>query len=368
MSTPLFVVVTLAETILIGGMFLLYPRFARHGLLFGVYVGEQTSDGDEARAITRGWYRSLTAFFAVALLAALALAMLVPRPPLIGLYPPVLVVGFAVFYVRAYRRARRMAVQTPTAAVAYLGGLPEPSLTLPAIALAAGVVGGLISLVYAAWWYPDLPARVPTHFGPSGAPDAWHAKGFWTVMLMPLLTIVTGGVMGVAAIVTARAKRAVRYPQTEISLRAQVRFRAAVTRLISTVALLVAVMMTLMNVSAIRAAAGVARGIPWPALALTVLTIVIGIGGSLYIGLRYGQGGSRLEREAAQSPLTDGLADNRRWVLGAFYVNRDDPSFMVEDRFGLGYTLNFGNRKAVLLFGGFLLAIAVLIVAAAVFM
>jgi len=28
----------------------------------------------------------------------------------------------------------------------------------------------------AAWLYPDLPDRIPTHFGPSGRPDAWGGR------------------------------------------------------------------------------------------------------------------------------------------------------------------------------------------------
>jgi uncharacterized membrane protein len=78
------------------------------------------------------------------------------------------------------------------------------------------------------------------------------------------------------------------------------------------------------------------------------------IGGTLYIAIRYGQGGARLERGGPGTPLTDGLADNRKWVLGMFYVDRDDPSFFVERRFGFGYTLNFGNWKAVALLVAFL--------------
>ena len=35
---------------------------------------------------------------------------------------------------------------------------------------------------------------------------------------------------------------------------------------------------------------------------------------------------------------------DRCWKAGIFYVNRDDPSLFVEKRFGVGYTLNFGNR------------------------
>jgi len=89
------------------------------------------------------------------------------------------------------------------------------------------------------------------------------------------------------------------------------------------------------------------------------------VGGGVYLALRYGQGGARLEKARADTPLTDGLADNRRWVLGMFYVNRDDPSFLVERRFGIGYTINFGNPKAVALVGGFVaLVILIALVAA----
>ena len=56
-----------------------------------------------------------------------------------------------------------------------------------------------------------------------------------------------------------------------------------------------------------------------------------------------------MERGTAEAPLTNGLADNTHWAWGLFYVDRNDPSIMVEKRFGLGYTLNYGNRKAILI-------------------
>jgi uncharacterized membrane protein len=32
------------------------------------------------------------------------------------------------------------------------------------------------------------------------------------------------------------------------------------------------------------------------------------------------------------------------WKFGIFYVNADDPALFVAKRYGVGYTLNFGNR------------------------
>ncbi|CFX84067.1 Domain of unknown function DUF1648 [Syntrophomonas zehnderi OL-4] len=42
-------------------------------------------------------------------------------------------------------------------------------------------------LAYTVTYYPLMPERIPTHFGPSGQPDAWSAKGFWSVYILVLL-------------------------------------------------------------------------------------------------------------------------------------------------------------------------------------
>ena len=35
---------------------------------------------------------------------------------------------------------------------------------------------------------------------------------------------------------------------------------------------------------------------------------------------------------------------NKFWKWGIFYVNRENPDLFVPKRYGIGYTLNFGNR------------------------
>jgi len=53
---------------------------------------------------------------------------------------------------------------------------------------------------------------------------------------------------------------------------------------------------------------------------------------------------------------SDGTPDEC-WKLGQIYYNPNDPALMVEKRFGVGYTINFGNRASWLL-----VALVVLIV------
>lgn len=365
MATNAFILLTLLEALVIGGLFLIYPRIARRGLLFGVYVGEERWDGDEAREIAKSWQVSIVVWTIVSVCLGMGLFLRFRSPIVAPVSPLVLTAGCLVLYLRAYFRARSLAAPGPPAAVAVLAET-KPSTILPTFVLMVGVLGGVVALSYATMHYADLPSIVPTHFGPSGKPDAWHPKSFWTVMLLPLLTLVLGVGMGGMVFFTSRAKRAIRFPQTQISVEAQTRFRQAVTRLLSGIAIVVTVMLTVGSISSIRVGLGLATGLSPIMMVLAIGLGLFAIGGTLYLAFHYGQGGARLERAAGNAPLTDGLADNRHWVLGTFYVNRDDPSIFVERRFGFGYTINFGNWKAVALLAGFLVVLLGLAAAAIV--
>ena len=58
---------------------------------------------------------------------------------------------------------------------------------------------------------------------------------------------------------------------------------------------------------------------------------------------RSGQGGSRTVAGTSGSPAGDGTPD-ACWKWGLVYINPADPAILVEKRFGIGYTLNLGNR------------------------
>jgi len=364
-ETTVLALIIVFEVLLVGGMLLIQPFVVRRGLVFGVYVGEAAAEGDEARAIRRGWLATMVATLAAAGgLGGLMLALKLGPPPLAALVPAiVLVLGSYGAYIRAHLRARPLAAPgAPTTAAATLS-TADPSLTLPLTSLAVALAGGLAAVAYAWVSYPDLPPQVPTHFGPSGRPDAWSPRSFSSVMLLPLTTLLLGTAMAVMACLMTRAKRAIRHPDGGISLAAQQRFRQVSANYLALVVIVMTAMLALMSIFAIRTGLGLAAGMPPALMALVAVLLVVAVGGGLYIALRYGQGGARLERPAASAPLTNGLADNSRWVLGIFYVNRDDPSIFVEKRFGIGYTINFGNPKAIALVVAFLAIVAYIVVA-----
>jgi uncharacterized membrane protein len=85
---------------------------------------------------------------------------------------------------------------------------------------------------------------------------------------------------------------------------------------------------------------------PSAATALIPGLIAIALTGVL---MWLGQGDSRTSTapHATDSPRPVGdRTEDRLWKLGVFYFNPDDPSVMVEKRFGLGYTVNFARPAA----------------------
>ncbi len=365
METRIVLISLLVLLAIVGGFYLLFPRISRRGLLFGVYVGEEASTGETARRITRSWYAGMALWLAASFTGAVLAGVLFRSIPgsiaAFSLSP----IGFLVEYLRAYRRARGLAHdETEPVAAAFVGTEEAEPLWLPSLAIGLGLAGGLYAVGYAWSHYSRLPDLVPTHFGLWGQPDAWRPRSLSTVMLLPIMSFVMGTGLGGVAYLTGRAKRAIRYRDRGVSFEAQQRFRRAMANFLAITSLLVTGMMTILSRSSIQVALKETRALSPVMMVLTVILLVFALSGSVFIALKYGQGGSRLEKSAEGLPLTDGLADNRLWVLGMFYANRDDPSLFVEHRFGLGYTINFGNPKAVALVCGFFgLIIAITVIA-----
>ncbi|MDH3735364.1 MAG: DUF5808 domain-containing protein, partial [Gemmatimonadota bacterium] len=272
-----------------------------------------------------------------------------------------------VLYVRMYFRAR--AHTTPAAsrqadrAAAPLEAHEPKGALFGRISLAFCIVTGLLVAAYAIVAYQDMPARVPTLWSAIGGEDRLTERSMVSVLFLPTLSLVLSSFLALFALLTSGAKLSVREGSDRRSIEAQEAFRAANARLFGGVAVLICVWLSSISVQITRSQLGEIGSIGFGVLLFAVV-IVLYMGGSLvWILKRYGQGAARMEGSTTGRPLAGGLADNAHWVLGLFYVDRGDPSLMVEKRFGIGYALNYGNRNAVLIlviFGGLTLSLVAL--------
>jgi uncharacterized membrane protein len=78
---------------------------------------------------------------------------------------------------------------------------------------------------------------------------------------------------------------------------------------------------------------------------LPLLPVVAGLLLIVVVALRMGQGGFRLSGDSQRggAKATTDRDDDRLWKAGLFYVNRNDPAVVVGRRFGVGWTLNWGQ-------------------------
>ena len=188
-------------------------------------------------------------------------------------------------------------------------------------------------------------------FAAVNSEGAWFETSRVAAMILPGFNLVMSPFFALLALLTADAKLSVRGGAGGSSIDAQLAFRAASVRLLAWVAITLCLLMALVSWHALRwHHAGGPSGPDALFIGLASGVLVIFWTGCLVRMIRkYGQGGALIEHGSAEAPLTNGLADNTHWFAGLFFVDRADPSMMVEKRFGLGYTFNYGNWKAVLL-------------------
>ena len=275
------------------------PTWRRNGIWFGVTVAPDYPSSPEGLATLRAFR---TAVWLLGL-AAVALALLGPFGPwTLPVAMQLEVVGMFGAMLVARRRTRPHAVRPESTRAA---SLLEPPETMP-----LGVAGPLVPLAIlgaaGGYSYTEGTLRAAAPVLLSGA--------FQTALML---------FMGFG--ILRRSPRA----RVPANATATIRFRRVMVEYM---------IVASWAMAALLAAMVVGPGTPpwlftliFPALAVPYIWRLVRLGRTT------GGGG-------------DGTPDEC-WKLGMFYFNPADPAIFVEQRFGIGYTVNFANRATWVFFG-----------------
>ncbi|MFS0574911.1 DUF5808 domain-containing protein [Sporosarcina sp. 179-K 3D1 HS] len=212
--------------------------------------------------------------------------------------------------------------------------LPSPFYLLPMV-----ISLGLIAYTFTQ--YAAMPDLIPTHWGPDGQPDAFSPKTPFSVVALLLMSLVMQGMMLGIHLATKRSGIKISAVKKRTSAVQQLSFRKYTSWFLFLTTLLVTAFFSFLQLTTIH------EGITSAAIMLAVplgFLMLILIGTAFY-AFKVGQGGSRIEvacEDESEPGITD-VDEDRYWKAGVFYVNRQDPSVFVEKRFGVGWTMNFGN-------------------------
>jgi uncharacterized membrane protein len=201
--------------------------------------------------------------------------------------------------------------------------------------LAVTVILGIIR-------YPAMPATLALHYNVHGVPDRISAKSVPSAFSVVFVQACITALILLLSLLSLHSK-----PGIDASApgATALKHRTFVARMTRTLLVLGACV----NLSMLAVAWQVWTNTP--SIALAVLPIVAGLVVLLAVAIRTGQGGSRVRVDSADEDTGVVERDDDRFWRGAgnLYFNRDDPAVLVPKRFGIGWTVNFGNPRAVAL-------------------
>jgi uncharacterized membrane protein len=307
--------------ILMGGLFHIIPGFTRPSVFFAVTVAPEFRSSSGAQRILRN-YRAIVW---MATLAAGVLVLLAGMPVAALL---IQATGFLCGLVGAHRAAGVYAA-APSSVL-------EVDLAIPPERLPGGPIVAVLPVfflaalgLWAGFHWDRLPSHFPVHWGIQGA-DRWVTTtpatvfGFLAVQAFVCLLL--------AGLAWGLLNWSRRISTTGASAAAERQFRRRIVQLLIVSEYFLACPAWF----ALFHPAVAAMNVWGLALAAVMVAFTVNL-------MRGGQGGSRATVTAGAAPVGDRTPD-ACWKWGLFYVNSADPSILVEKRFGIGYTLNFGNR------------------------
>ena len=311
------------------------PRFSRPDILFGVTVSEAFVAGAGRKLVSR--YRAIVWSGAAGALAIGLLLRSLHNDSGRGamLMPAVMAGSVVVAHVAwqlARRKARAHAVPPSDVRVASLvtRDTSLPGGTLVAVGPFAILLA--TALIVYAYRNDAVDGRDTAN------PFAQLALGaiFVTMMLTMVVTM---------------ARRSRQIAADGPAAAAEHRFRRVNVLVPVLVAYATAIVMSATTVESIPAFGGILSVRGW----IVMLPLMLFGFGVNYWMFRVGQGGQRAVAPAARREVRGDATPDHAWIFGVYYVNPRDPAMWVENRFGLGYTLNFGNWRAWLLIIGMML-------------
>lgn len=230
-------------------------------------------------------------------------------------------------------------------------GLRTDPPRFPWLWLAPSVIVVVATVVIGVISYPSMPETLAVHYGANGAPNRLAAKTVGTAFSLVFVQIgVTGLLVGIATAIfrsrpdldPARPVASARWYRQYISLGAKA--------LLGLVALIDVGMLGLSLLMWTGTVTSWARlVVVLPILAAVVVAIVV--------LARNNRGRDEGEKDTGLTRRDD----DKYWRGGLFYINREDRALLVPRRFGLGWTLNFGNPKSAMLLAGVVALIGLLI-------
>lgn len=204
----------------------------------------------------------------------------------------------------------------------------------------------LVTVLLTVFNYQNIPDKLVTQWDFNMNPTTITEKTWGSVMMIPAMQVFITIVMAISNQAYLSAKQQIDGKNPTASSTKSKKFR----RQSSLLNLVISILTQLLFV-AIQLVTVFESISPKVVMILSLVFTILIIGLVLWFSLYYGQSGDRLktieinEEEAPKGNIVT-VDDDENWKLGMFYFNKQDPSFWVEKRMGVGMTFNFAKWQS----------------------
>jgi uncharacterized membrane protein len=304
------ILTSMGMVIVLAACGILAPYLTPRRYYFGMTVAPGFRESENGRAVRRAYNTAIL----IAAISAVTLMIALPKiAPAASMLPVPLATCIAFFYARSRVQSSSEPI-TPVREAEISRG-PErlplwTLLALPPIAIPA------LTAVYLNARWDKIPARFPVHWGLDGQPNRWVERTphgvfgplwFNAAIMAVLITLALAGYYG--------------------SRRSPMR--------LAMLKMMVALMYLLGFVFALVGL------LPLHHFSLIVFLLPIVVFVAVILMYSY--------KTSTDPDMTSDETSDSSWRLSSIYDNRADPALFVQKRFGLGYTLNFGNPMSWLI-------------------
>jgi uncharacterized membrane protein len=204
----------------------------------------------------------------------------------------------------------------------------------------------LITVIATLIAYNDVPSPFPIHYNAEGIADSFvnkeGFKGFFYLVLFPALMQV-----GMIILLALTNKFAIN-GKVDINSGTleKIKKQRKVFKRVNSILLFIITLEIVLMISFIQFCTIYSWNINLVniiALPILIITIII----FLVIGYKIGQGGKNIKVNKEENEVY--RDDDKNWILGNFYYNKNDPSIFVERRIGFGWEINLGNPIGLIL-------------------
>jgi uncharacterized membrane protein len=315
---------------------------------FGVRVSGEVYSGPGRRLLRRYRFWLVLTFIEI---EAIALAVLIYRaevPHSRAVSFPLLGAAFLLLYTIFYRQARELRLADGPERVA--SSLASRSFAdYTSVPLELGVMAlSILPFLFLIYYYPALPGRVPMHWNWKGNPDSWATKSFGSVFTLPvtaiylqgLFLLIKHGLMQVKMTLPAEhAEEYFRYKEESLRIN---------MRVMDWLRILLAFLLGGLSSSIVFTAVARFQPLETPAFIVVSLASLLVLVVCGYLITKLVNINRRLKAEVGRV-YVQSKSDAEHWYGGGlFYYNPGDPALFVEKLVGFGYTINFGNKSALI--------------------